>query len=193
MASKGPYTTMSFRIDRFDGDYCYYAFPERVRVNVQTGAIEVIALVGPNKGNYVPAKLNRSGAKMPFRISLQGRSYSAARLIYMAHHPLDINSSKPVQFKDANSSNLNPDNLYLGSMGVTRSIHAGTYNPEWNKLVESLIPDPRQRNVRNPVYMKLLNSKVGSDGLNHIQRYKKRRHERKLLERSELINETPKP
>lgn len=193
MSSKGPYTTISFRIDRFDGDYCYYAFPERIRVNVQTGAIEILALVGPNKGTYVPAKLNRSGKNMPYRVGFQGKSYSAARLIYMAHHPSDINSSMPVQFKDADSTNLNPDNLYLGSMGITRSIHAGTYNPEWNKMVESVIPDPRQRNVKNPVYMKLLNAKKGADGLNHIQRYKKRKQERKRQANSELINESSNP
>lgn len=191
MASKGPYTTISFRIDRFDGDYCYYAFPARIRVNVQTGAIEILALVGPNKGTYVPAKLNRSGEKMPFRVSFQGKSYSAARLIYMAHHPTDINSSMPVQFKDADSTNLSPDNLYLGSMGITRSIHAGTYNPEWNKMVESVIPDPRQRNVKNPVYMSLLNAKKGSDGLNHCERYrlKKRRAKQQMLKQSKVKNE----
>ena len=179
MASRGPYTTIQFKIDRLEDDYCYFTFPERIRVNIKTGIIEKLMKNNPNKGQWVKAKLARSGKYSCDRLGFGRQSYSAARIIYMAFHPEDIQSSMPVQFKDANMENLKPDNLYLGAMGITRSKRAGTYNPEWSKKVEELIPNPKDRNVKNPVYMRLLNAKVGDDGLNHCQRYQLKRKQKK--------------
>lgn len=174
MAGKGPYTNISFQIDRFEGDYVYWKKPQNYRVNVHTGVVEKLDGRIKDKDKWSVAtdyKTNSGSVRLK---SPDGTSVSKARLVYMSYHPTELNDHRPVIHKDGNKNNYSEDNLILGTLSMARGYAKGDYDPEWEKKVWELLPDPKTHNRFNPIYMKLVNQHVGKDGLTHSQRFVKK-------------------
>lgn len=172
--SSGCYAKYSFVIDRLEDDYVYWSSPKSFRVNIHTGEVERFNIRGEHKGNWTaaPEYVTRSGA-VRLR-TLNYTSISKARLVYMSYHPNELHDKRPVIHKDGNKSNYSEDNLILGTLGMARGYSRGEFDPEWEKKVWEILPDPKTHNRKNPVYMKLVNQRVGKDGLTHSQRFVKK-------------------
>lgn len=173
MASHGPHQINPYKVSLRDGDYCYFDDPKFIRVNIQTGAIERLVRSGTDKGSYRPVGLNPSGKSGCLRFTVPGQtSASAARIILEAYGVKPTDSEHAVVcYRDNDRSNLKIDNLYFGSLSESKSKANGMWDPEWHKKLCELIPNPADRTVKNPVYMKLYNQRKGPDGLTHTERY----------------------
>jgi hypothetical protein len=172
--STGCYAKNSFEIDHFDGDYVYWKKPQNYRVNIHTGEVEKLITRGERKDCWIvaPDYSTKSGA-----VRLRTMDYSSiskARLVYMSYHPTELDDKRPVIHKDGDKTNYAEDNLILGTLGMARGYSKGEFDPEWEKKVWDLLPDPKTHNRKNPTYMKLVNQRVGKDGLTHSQRFVKK-------------------
>lgn len=176
----GPLASAIIEIDRIDDNYAYFKIPDLIRVDKKKCVLEKKYLTGKRRDQWLEMPVYVVSKAGTARITINKRTYSVARLIYLAFHPEEIENIDPVMYKDGNKMNLHIDNLYIGRAGEAKSRKFGTYDPMWYSILDKLIPDRKQRNCRNPVYMKLINMRKGPDGLNHSERYFKKLRETKL-------------
>lgn len=180
MSSKGVLNKRPFIVESRQGDYCYYKDPANIRVNIKTCAIERLAFRGKNKGHWYPVPMCPSCKSGCLRFqSGSGCTISAARIVLDALGIMPVDDEHSVVcYKDNNRSNLTAGNLYYGTLSESKGKTYNTWDPEWYENMKRTIPNPKDRNVRNPVYMKLLNNKKDANGETHITRYYRRLKEK---------------
>ena len=180
-SKRGPLASAVIKIAEVNDDYTVFEIPANIRVNKKTGKIEKLYKRGNLKDKWaeMPAYIVTNAGTA--RITVDHNSYGVARLIYMAFNPEDVKQINPIMHKDGNKLNFAIDNLYIGRAGEAKSRRFGTYDPEWYEMLDEMIPNVGDRNCNNPVYMKLINMRKGPDGLNHTQRFFKKKKDEGLV------------
>ena len=180
-SKRGPLSSAVIKIAEITDDYTVFSLPSNIRLNKRTNKIERLYKRGERKDHWVEMPIYIVSKAGTARITIDHNSYSVARLIYVGYNPDSIDDINPILHKDGNKLNLKIDNLYIGRAGEAKSRRFGTYDPEWYAMLDREIPNVGERDSKNPKYMKLINMRKGADGLNHTERFFKRKKDAGLV------------
>lgn len=154
------HTVRTIKILKTEGDFIYLANPRGCRVHIKSKAIECLRKYGEKK--WEPAGIYSTG-KLGKAFFCDGEVNQVSRILATLFVP-NPNGYKFVNFKDGNNQNVDIDNLQ--------------WEPSPNRQISSNCTDYKDRKalegLKGKDYQNAYNNMIGSDGLNHAQRFRKR-------------------